>query len=121
MGIFGMLLENAKAISTVVTACGAVGGSYIYFDGPIPASRQYVIAQTNDLTRRVIDGSLQTNTLTRSLVIKEKSDRQLELQKAQDPGYKAILEDRIQQIDKSLNEIDQEREALKEEKRTIGK
>lgn len=111
------IVENIKTIGACVTGVTACLGGYVYLDGPVPASKQYVIAETQTLKKDVIEGRLQLNTVQKNLLRKEKFDRELDLQKVQDPQFRQVLQQRHEQIADELDNIEKEREKLLEEKR----
>lgn len=110
------IVDNIKTIGTCVSAVGAVCGGYLYLDGPVPASRSYVLAETQSLKGRVIDNQLQLNIVQRNLLRKEKLDRDIELQKNPDPAVRSILNQRLEQITDELDAIERERDELRKEK-----
>jgi len=114
--MFAVIVENARSIGAVLACCTALGSGYVYVDGPIPATKQYVIAQTRSLSSAVIDNQLQTNGIERRLLRKERFDRGLELEKAQEPHVRSILQQRVQQIDDDLDTVTKERHKLEAEK-----
>lgn len=110
------IVDNAKRIGAVVTCCTGIGGGYIYFDGPVPATKQYVVAETQSLKGRVIDNQLQLNTVQRNLLRKEKFDRDIEVQKDPTSPVRHIIQQRLEQITDELENIEKEREELRKEK-----
>ena len=110
------IIDNAKVIGGCVTAIGAVCGGYVAIDGPIPASRQYVVTQNEGLRSRVIDNQLQLNTVQRNLLRKEKLDRDIELTRDPQSPVRSILQQRLDQIHDELDNIEKEREDLRKEK-----
>lgn len=111
------IIENIKTVTACVSAIGAACGGYIYLDGPIPATKQYVIAETLTIKKDLIDNRLQLNTVQRNLLRKEKFDRDLDLQKVQEPAIRQILQQRTDQISDELEAIEKERDELQKEKR----
>lgn len=111
------VIDNLKTIGACVSALVACAGGYVYFDGPVPASRQYVIAEAQAIKKDLIDNRLQINTVQRSLLRKEKFDRELDLQKVQEQNVRSILHQRIEQIGDELDNVDRERDELVKEKR----
>lgn len=113
-------VDNIKTILGIIGACvaGLTGcaGGYVALDGPIPASKQYVIAENLRVERRAIDTQLQVNTVQRNLLRKERFDRDIELQKEPPPMVRSILNQRIDQIKDELDNIEKEREELRKEK-----
>lgn len=114
--MFTTIIENIKTIGICVGAISACGSGYLYLDGPLPASRQYVIAQNADLKSRLIDSQLQTNTVQRNLLRKEKFDRDIEIQKNPEPSVKQVLQQRLDTINDDLEAVTKERESLVKEK-----
>lgn len=114
--MFAVFAENIKTIGACVSAVGAVCGGYVYLDGPVPATRQYVVAETQSLKGRVIDNQLQLNTVQRNLLRKEKFDRDIELQKNPDSPVRTILQQRLDQINDELDGVEKDREELRKEK-----
>lgn len=110
------LLDNAKVIGGCVTAVGAMCGGYIAIDGPVPATKHYVITQNEGLKSRVIDNQLQLNTVQRNLLRKEKFDRDIELTRDPASPVRSILQQRLDQIHDELDNIEKEREDLRKEK-----
>ena len=112
------IIDNIKAIGVCIGAVTACGTGYVALDGPIPASKAYVVAQNEGLRSRVIDNQLQLNTVQRNLLRKEKFDREYELQKdtTAPPQVRSILKNRVDQIEDELDTIEKEREALRKEK-----
>lgn len=114
--MFSAIIENIKAIGVCIGAITACGGGYVAMDGPIPASRQYVVAQNEGLRGRVIDNQLQLNTVQRNLLRKEKFDRDIELTKDPASPVRSILQQRLDQIHDELDNIEKERDELRKEK-----
>lgn len=114
---FENLSGIARNFSAVCAACGAVAGGYVYLDMPLPATKSYVIAQNRELRSEVIDGRLQTNGIQRQLLRKEKFDRVLDVQKAENPNVRSVLQGRLDQIEDELSVVNAERERLEAEKR----
>lgn len=114
--MFGSIVDTLKVVGTCVPIAGAVCGGYVYLDGPIPATKQYVVAETQSLKGRVIDNQLQLNTVQRNLLRKEKFDRDIEIQKDPNSPVRHILQQRVDQITDELDNIEKEREELRKEK-----
>lgn len=118
--MFATIIDNIKTIGICIGTITACGTGYVALDGPVPVSRQYVVAETQQLKQtlgtRVIDNQLQLNTVQRNLLRKEKFDRDLELQKEPTPSVRSILQQRRDQIDDELDNIEKEREELRKEK-----
>lgn len=112
-----IIVENIKTIGACITGITACATGYVYLDGPIPASTRYVANETQTIKRDVIEGRLQLNTVQKNLLRKEKFDRELDLQKVNDPQFRSILQQRHDQIGDELDNIEKEREKLLEEKR----
>lgn len=113
-----VIADHIKTIGVCVSAITACGTGYIYLDGPVPATKQYVVAETQSLKGRVIDNQLQLNTVQRNLLRKEKFDRDIELQRNPETPVRAILQQRIEQISDELDVVEKEREELRKEKTT---
>ena len=64
----------------------------------------------------MIDSQLQTNTVQRNLLRKEKFDRDIEMQKNPDSPVRSIIQQRIEQINDELDGVEKEREELRKEK-----
>ena len=64
------IVDNLKVIGSCVTGIVACVSGYVYFDGPVPASRQYVIAEAQAIKKDLIDNRLQINTVQRNLLRK---------------------------------------------------
>jgi hypothetical protein len=111
------ILEYAPKIGAILTCCGTLGGGYVYLDGPLPASRNYVLALEQGLKMRVIDSQLQANSIERRLLRKEKFDRTLEIEKSEDPNVRNILRGRLDQIADEEEAANRERQSLEREKR----
>ena len=110
------IIDNIKAIGVCIGAITACGTGYVALDGPIPASKAYVVAQNEGLRSRVIDNQLQLNTVQRNLLRKEKFDRDIELTKDPASPVRSILQQRLDQIHDELDNIEKEREELRKEK-----
>lgn len=117
------ITEHAKGIGAVLTCCTGLAGGYVYMDGPVPATRSYVIAQIGELRTmnerlngRVIDQQLQLNTVQRNLLRKEKFDRDVEISRDPLSSVRGILEQRRDQIVDELDNIEKEREVLRKER-----
>lgn len=112
-----VIVDNIKMIGACVTGITACGTGYVYLDGPVPASKHWVISETQTLKRDIIDNRLQTNTVQRQLLRKEQFDRKLDIEKAPDHNVKAILQQRLENIIDELDNVEREREDLIKEKR----
>lgn len=110
------IVDNIKAIGVCLGTLGACGTGYVALDGPVPATKNYVIAETQGLKSRVIDNQLQLNTVQRNLLRKEKFDRDIELTKDPASPVRSILQQRLDQIHDELDNIEKEREELRKEK-----
>jgi hypothetical protein len=92
---WGTILKVAGGAATCITACAT---GYVTIGGPIPASRQYVIAQNEKLTERLIDNSIQTNKLQLDLLRKEQIDRQVQIKQETSDSVKAIYMERLNAV-----------------------
>lgn len=126
--LFAALVENVKVISTVVTSAVAIVTGYFFFDPYVPATKSYVIAQaeaikadnkketeiirkeTKGIKNGLVDIQLQLNSQQRSVLRSEKTSRQIELEAK--PDQRHIIQQKIDQIDDDLNEIQKQRERL---------
>lgn len=107
------LVKIGKVLGVCGPALGVCGTGYVYFDGPIPASRQYVLAQNGDLKTRLIELQLQQNKSSRDASRADQFIRQQEYQK--DPTNFAVKQ-RLDQINDDLEAIKNEHEKLVREK-----
>lgn len=114
--MFAAIAENIKTIGVCVSAVTACGTGYVYLDMPIPASKSYVIAETFSLKSRLIESQLQTNTMQRNFMRKEKFDREIELQKNPEPTVRSILQNRLDAVNDELESVNKERENLQKER-----
>lgn len=114
--MFTAIIENIKLVGVCASALTACGGGYVYFDLPTPASKQYVIAQNSEIKSRLIDSQLQTNTMQRNLLRKEKFDRDIEIQKSTDASVRSVLQQRLDTINDDLEAVGKERDSLAKEK-----
>ena len=110
------IVDNLKAIGVCIGAITACGTGYVALDGPIPATKSYVITQNEGLKSRVIDNQLQLNTVQRNLLRKEKFDRDIEITKEPNSPVRHILQQRLDQISDDLDNIEKERDELRREK-----
>lgn len=114
--MFTAIIDNIKTVGVCISAITACGGGYVYLDMPVPASRHYVIAQNSEIKSRLIDSQLQTNTVQRNLLRKEKFDRDIELGKNPDGPVRSVLQQRLDTINDDLEAVNKERENLVKEK-----
>ncbi len=114
--MFAVIVENIKTIGLCMSAITTCGAGYVYLDMPVPASKNYVIAETATLKSRLIDSQLQTNTMQRNFMRKEKFDREVELQKNPEPTVRSILQNRLDAVNDDLETVNKERESLQKEK-----
>jgi hypothetical protein len=110
---FSFVTDHLKTIGSCVTAIGAVAGGYVYLDGPIPATRQYVITETKTIKQELVDTRLQLNTTQRNLFRKEQVDRQIDIQKTEDANVKRLLQERLDTVKDELDRLESERDDLK--------
>lgn len=113
------LLENMKVIGSCFAALTAVCTGYVTIGGPIPASRQYVIAQADQLKERLIENSLQTNRLQLDLLRKEQVDRSIQIQQEANPQVKMIYQDRMNTVTDGINATINKNNELEKEKQNI--
>lgn len=116
MGLLVAIADNAKAIGAVVTCCTGIGTGYVFLDGPIPASKAFVIAETQSVKRDMIDSRLETNDVRRHLLRKEKLDRTLDLEKEHPANVRAIIRDRLEWIEAELDMLNKARDDLRKER-----
>lgn len=126
--MFAVFVENIRLISATVTSAVAIVTGYVYFEAPVPASKAYVIAQaeaikadnkketeiirkeTKGIKNGLVDIQLQLNSQQRSVLRSEKTSRQIELEAK--PEQRPIIQQKIEQIDDDLQEIQKQREKL---------
>lgn len=111
--------DNMKVISSAIAGCVAVCTGYVSIGGPIPASRQWVIAQNSELKSRLIDNSLQTNHLQLDLLRKEQTDRTVQIQTETNQHVKEIYQERLNTVGDSITETTHKNSALEKEKQEI--
>lgn len=117
--MFPFLVDNIKLIGTCMSGLAAVCGGYVALDGPLPASKKWVIAQSDQLKSRLIDGSLQTNKLETYLLRKEKTDREIQVQQEQNPQVRGIYQNRLDTVNDDLGNAAKQKTDLENEKRQI--
>lgn len=126
--MFTAIVENIRLIGACVTALFACGTGYVYIGAPIPATQSYVIAQadsikadnkketevirkeTKGIKNGLVDIQLQLNSQQRSVLRSEKTSRQIELEAK--PDQRPIIQQKIEQIDDDLQEVQKQREKL---------
>lgn len=116
MSFLTTIMENIKLIGGCVAGVAAVCGGYVAIDGPIPASRQWTIAEVRETKKDITDGRLEINDVKRQLLKKERFDRSLELERAASEREKALLRERLEWIDGQLDEVTNAREELRKGK-----
>lgn len=123
---FSTIADSAKSIGAVFACCGTLGTAYVGAGGPVPASSSWVQAEVKrlegsakDLQNDVVDGRLQTNSIERRLLRKEKIDRNLELGRETETRTRSILQNRLDQIEEDLEENGRERQRLENQKKSI--
>lgn len=114
--MFAWIVDNVKLVGSCATGVTAICGGYIYMEGPIPATKGYVIAQTEALKYGVIERGLEINDIKRQLLRKEKFDRSIELERTQEPNVKRLIQERLDSVNDDLDRVDKAREDLRKEK-----
>lgn len=112
-------VKSMISLSTVAALCTICTG-YASFDGPIPASRQYVLAQVDQLKSRLVDNSLQTNKLQLDLLRREQVDRQIQVQQETVPSVLRLYRERLDTIGDDINVTLRKNEELEREKQRIN-
>lgn len=119
------MLEYALNVAKVIGVCsGAVGscvGGYVYLDGPIPASKHFVLAQYDGLKSRVIQSQIQTNALNESLLKQEQASRSADIVKETNPTVRGIYQKRLDEVGDELAKIRKDSESLHVEKGALTK
>jgi len=108
--------EKIKMVCSTAAAVIAVVTGYIALDGPLPATRQWVLAQNDQLKSRLIDNSLQTNRLELELLRREQFDRKIEATVEQKPEIQSILTERLNSISDSITATITKNQELQQEK-----
>jgi hypothetical protein len=118
--MWNWVINNIKTIGACATALTAACTGYVTAGGPVPASRQYVIAQTEQLKTRLIENSIQTNKLQLDLLRKEQFDRSIQLQQEGDNHVKAIVQQRLNEVNDSVTDTINKNTDLEKEKQSIA-
>lgn len=90
--------ESIKMVSASIAALTALATGYVTLDGPIPATRQWVQVQNEQVKSRLIDNSLQVNRLELELLHREQFDRQIQIQKEDKPEIRSIYQERLNAV-----------------------
>ncbi len=113
------LLENLKLIGGAVGGVVAIFSGYFYFDGPVPASKKYVIAQVNDIKSSLIDNSIQILRQNKEQLYDKKDDKELKAARETNEEVKTIYKRQLQGINDSISDIDRQTRDLEAEKRKL--
>lgn len=104
--MFSAIAENIKTIGACVSGGTAVCGGYIYFDGPVPASKHYVL----ELMRGELVPIKQVqNTQARSLDKFLLFQQQEALAKAKaDPAASTspVVQERVRELEQLVHETE---------------
>jgi|ERR1035437_1829710 hypothetical protein len=119
--MFDDISSTVKLASGLVTGVAALCTGYVAIDGPLPASRQWVIAQNEQLKSRLIDGRLETNKLETYLLRKEETDRAVQIQQEPNASVKAVYQDRLNTVKDGLDDAVKRKGDLEHEKSTLVK
>jgi hypothetical protein len=119
--MFDEISGTVKMVSACVTGVAAVCSGYVALDGPLPASRQWVVAQNEQLKSRLIDGRLETNKLETYLLRKEETDRAVQIQQEPNAQVKAVYQDRLNTVKDGLDDAVKRKSDLEHEKTTLVK
>lgn len=115
---------RAKMIGIVAGSLMAVSGAVAAYNDYVPATRGFVVQhvsesqkgvqdRVNQVERRTVDTQLQVNTLRLEGLRKEKFDLGLKLPEAKDIGTRSLIEQRLNQINDDLGDVQREREGLR--------
>lgn len=113
------VMENIKVVGSAATGLVAVTGAYVHFEGPIPVTDRYVLAQLAPVQRSLIDSRLQLNTMRQESVRQEKFRLELSVPNATNPDHRNMLQMRIQDNERTLKEIERDDARLLEERSRI--
>jgi hypothetical protein len=119
--LFADISGTVKTVGACVTGIAAVCSGYVALDGPLPASRQWVVAQNEQLKSRLIDGRLETNKLETYLLRKEETDRAVQIQQEPNAQVKAVYQDRLNTVKDGLDDAVKRKVDLEHEKSTLVK
>lgn len=113
MSILTSIMENIKVIGGCVGGFAALCGAYVAADGPIPASKQWTLAEVSTTRKDVTEGRLEINEVRRQLLRKEKFDRTMEYEKSSSTSERQLLRERLDWIEGELEKVNKAREDLK--------
>lgn len=117
------MFDNAGKLSASLGLCMAGGGAYVAADLPRPVSHHWVssqielrLAEFKPLKNRMIDQQITTNNLRYEAARAEKITRETTLQTVQEPQFKQMLERRIEELNRIIEDIKHDDARLRVEK-----